>query len=91
MNFWDAIIFSEVPFCLIPEVLNSIDMIVFVGKKLRMVNAIMLKFRYIQDIIRSITICIHNAVWLDFLPNNRYKRCRFRIVNDLSINLTTTF
>lgn len=91
VNFWNALIFSEVPFCLVPKAFDLIDMVMLMSKKLRMVNTIMLKFKHIEDIIRSVTVRINDAVWLDFLTNNRHKRGRFCIVNDLSVDLRPTF
>ena len=58
VDFGDAIVLSEMAFGLIPEIFNTIDMIMFMRKKRRRINAIMLKFGGSQNIIRAITVGI---------------------------------
>ena len=45
MGFGNAIIFSQMPFGLIPEILDAIDVIVFVNKGSAVINAIRLELR----------------------------------------------
>ena len=63
----NAIIFSECSFRLIPEVLNTIDVIVFTtSKHFRMIDSEVFKLAHIQGIVTSIAISINKAVRLDF-------------------------
>ena len=76
-------------FFLIPEIFNTIDMVLFVDKKLGMINAEVFKFRDIQNSVRGIAICINNAVWLDSLLYNGHERFRF-VFDDLCKDLPAT-
>ena len=59
------------PFCLIPKVLNAVDVVLPVGKMCTMVDAQMAKLADIQHIIALIAICINDAVRLYLLTDNR--------------------
>ena len=49
--FLDAVKFPQVSFGLIPKILNAIDVILLVCKKLGMINPQVMECRYIQRII----------------------------------------
>lgn len=43
--FWDSVILSQHTFCLIPEILNSVDVVDFLlGKMGAVIDAMMVKF-----------------------------------------------
>ena len=67
----DSIVFAQYAFCLIPKVFNAVDMVLSVGKQLAVINAVVGKSAYIQHIIAAQTIRIDNAVWHNFLCDNR--------------------
>lgn len=71
MLLGNAVKFAQIPFCLIPKVLNAVDVVLPVGKMCTMVDAQMVKLTDIQHIIALITICINDAVRLDLLTDNR--------------------
>ena len=59
------------PFCLIPKVLNAVDVVLPFGKVCTMVDAQMAKLTDIRHIIAFITIRIDDTVRLDLLTDNR--------------------
>lgn len=58
----DAVEPSQMALGLVPEVLNPIDMVVPVGKTLRMIDANMMKIRNIQGIVARKPISVDDAV-----------------------------
>ncbi len=86
---WNAIVFAQVAFSLIPKVFDAIDVIVFVRKELTMVNTIVLKLGYVQGIVGTIIVCIDNTIRHARLADDRQKRLRFGIRNHLGIDLPT--
>ena len=71
MLLGNTVKFAQMPFCLIPKVLNAVDVVLPVGKMCTMVDAQMAKLTDIQHIIALIAICINDAVRLDLLTDNR--------------------
>ena len=71
MLLGNAVKFAQMPFCLIPKVLNAVDVVLPVGKMCTMVDAQMVKLTDIQHIIALITIRIDDTVRLDLLTDNR--------------------
>ncbi len=59
------------PFRLVPEILNTIDMIMFVSKEFRMVDPVMLEVRDIQHIIPTLTVSIGDVIRNDLAFYNR--------------------
>ena len=47
----DTIVFSQVSFGLIPEVLNAVDMILCLRKFLGVINSVMFEVRDIQGVV----------------------------------------
>ena len=56
---FDAVKFTHVTLCLIPEILDAVDVIFTSGKQLGMVDTMVIKLRYIQRIITTKIIGIH--------------------------------
>lgn len=71
MLLGNTVKFAQMPFCLIPKVLNAVDVVLPVGKMCTMVDAQMAKLADIQHIIALIAICINDAVRLYLLTDNR--------------------
>jgi hypothetical protein len=61
----DTIDLTQMSFCLVPEVLDVVDMIVAICKELTMIDPVVMKSRYVQSIVRLKGICIHHAIWLN--------------------------
>lgn len=67
----DSVVFSQDAFCLIPKVLNAVNVVLTVGKLLGMVDAVMDKTAHVQLVAVAQTIGINNAVRHDFLFDDR--------------------
>ena len=67
----NAVKFVQMPFCLIPKVLNAVDVVLPVDKMCTVVDAQVAKLTDIQHIIALIAICINDAVRLYLLTDNR--------------------
>jgi len=58
-------------FCLIPKILNAVNVVLTVCKFLGMVDAVMDETAYVQLVVAAQAIGINNAVRHDFLFDNR--------------------
>ena len=68
----DYIVFAQDTFCLIPKILNAVNVVLTVGKFLGMVDAVMDKTAYARRVIAAQAIRVNNAVRHDFLFDNRH-------------------
>jgi hypothetical protein len=84
---WDTIKFSHVSFCLIPKVFNTVNVIMFFGKKGAVIDSEMFEFRDVQCIISTPTIGVDNTVRLNLFADYRHERIRFCIKNNLCVDL----
>ena len=71
MSLWDTVEFTHVTLCLVPEILDTVDMVVGICKKYRVVNSEMLEVRNIQHIVGLPAVRIDDAVRHDFALNDR--------------------
>ena len=71
MLLGNAVKFAQMLFCLIPKVLNAVDVVLPFGKMCTMVDAQMAKLADIQHIIAFVKIRIDDTVRLDLLTDNR--------------------
>ena len=76
MLLGNTVKFAQMPFCLIPKVLNAVDVVLPVGKMCTMVDAQMAKLADIQHIIALIAICINDAVSCGIFVNTDQLSCR---------------
>ena len=67
----DSVVFAQDTFCLIPKILNAVNVVLMVGKFLGMVDAVMDKTTHVQLVVAAQTIGINNTVRHDFLFNDR--------------------
>ena len=56
MLLWNTIEFAHMTLGLIPKILNSVNVVLLVCKQFGMVDAEVLKIRYIQDVVAAPTI-----------------------------------
>ena len=89
MVFGYPVVFTQMAFRLIPKVLNAIDVIVFVYKKLTMGNTIVLKLRHIQGVVGTIIVRIDNAIRHNLLTDDGQKRLGFGIRNYLCVDFAS--
>ena len=71
MSLWDTVEFTHVTLCLVPEILDTVDMVVGICKKYRVVNSEMPEVRNIQHIFGLPAVRIDDAVRHDFALNDR--------------------
>ena len=69
--FRDAIETAQVPFGLVPEILDPVDMVAVFRKGFRVIDPHMVELGNIQGVIAGEAICIDDAVRLDGLPDDR--------------------
>ena len=90
MGFRDAVELTQMAFCLVPKVLNTVYMVLFVCKMCAVINAEMVKFADIQHIVAFVVIGINNAIGFNLLTNNRQQSDSLCIRNGDGINLTVS-
>lgn len=71
MLFRNAVELTQMPFCLTPKVLNSIDVVLLFSKMRTVVDAEMVKFAHVQYVKALIAIGINDAVRRNLLAGNR--------------------
>ena len=67
----DSVVFSQDAFCLIPKILNAVDVVLMVYKRFGMVDVVMDKTTDARLVIAAQAIHVNNAVRHDFLFDNR--------------------
>ena len=87
----DSVVFSQDAFCLIPKILNAVNVVLTVGKFLGMVDAVMDETAYVQLVVTVQTIRINNAVRHDFLFDNRHQSIGLGIIYDNGIDPSVAF
>ncbi|MGF6148816.1 Uncharacterised protein [Kingella potus] len=70
MLFGNAVKLTQMPFCLTPKVLNSVNMIVLLGKMCAVVNTEMIELTHVQHAIALMAIRVNNAVRLNLFSDN---------------------
>ena len=75
---FDAVESAQVAFGLVPEVLDSIDVVFLVGEPFRMVNPQVLELRDIKDVVGTEGIGIHNTVGRHTLLNDRQQVTEYK-------------
>lgn len=87
----DSVVFAQEAFCLIPKILNAVNVVPAVCKFLGMGDAVMDKTTHVQLVVAAQTIGINNTVRHDFLFNNRHQSIRLGIIYDHGIDPSVTF
>ena len=75
----DSVVFAQDAFCLIPKVLNAVNVVLTVCKFLGMVDAVMDKTAHVQLVVTAQAIRVNNAVRHDFLFDNRHQSIGLRL------------
>ena len=78
-------------FSLIPEILDSVDVIFILREELGVVNAEMLESRHIEYIIRSERIGVDDRIGHDLALQDRLQSAASNIRNDPRVDLSTAF
>ena len=87
----DSVVFSQDAFCLIPKIINAVNVVLTVCKFLGMVDAVMNKTAYVQLVVAAQAIRVNNAVRHDFLFDNRHQSIRLGIIYDNGIDPSVAF
>ena len=87
----NSVVFAQDAFCLIPKVLNAVNVVLTVGKRFGMIDAVMDKTAYVQLVIAAQAIRVNNAVRHDFLFDNRYQSIGLGIIYDNGIDPSVAF
>ena len=90
MRFRNSVKASEMSLSLIPNVLNTVNVLLLVREPLSMINPEMFKASNIQDMIRTIVVRRHNAIGAHALINNRLQRLPFRVRNHFRLHTPST-
>ena len=87
----NSVVFAQDAFCLIPKILNAVNVVPAVGKFLGMVDAVMDKTAYVQLVVAAQAIGINNTVRHDFLFDNSHQSIGLGIIHDNGINPSVAF
>ena len=74
---------------LVPEILDSVDMIPLIGKEFRVVDAKVVKLVNIKSIVGLEMIRIDDAIGSYLVPDNGHERFRFCVGDDGLLNFAT--
>ena len=83
----DTIELAQVPLGLVPKVLDSIDVILFLSKEFWVIDSHVVEVAYIERIVGFKGVCINDAVRSDFLFDDRLESFGFSIGNDRPVYL----
>ena len=87
MHLRNAVKFTHMALRLVPEILNTVDVIPVLGKELRVVDPEVFEVRHIQHIVAPPAVRIDDAVGHHLALNDRYQCGRGSVWNDLGVDL----
>ena len=67
----DSVVFAQYTLRLVPKIFNAVDMVLALGKRFTMVDAVMDKTAHVQLVVTAQIIGINNTVRHDFLFDDR--------------------
>ena len=82
--------FAHVTLGLVPEILDTVDVVVSICKQDRMVDAVVLEGADIERIVASPTIRIDDTIGHNFALNYGHQSITFGIRNDPRVNLSAS-
>ena len=88
---FDAVESPHVTLGLVPEILNSIDVIFLIGEERRVIDSAVMEVAHIKSIIGSKCVRVNDAVGLYALFDDRQQGLSFGIRDDGRKNLPTPF
>lgn len=90
-SFGNAIETPQMALCLIPKVLDAIDvMVLFADKYLTVIHTPMMKLGHIQHVIDLKAVRIRNTARQYFLANDGSQRRGFGVENDSRVHFPTS-
>lgn len=75
----DSIELAHVPFGLVPKVFDSVDVVLLIGKQLRVVDAMVMKVRHVERVVGPERIGVDDRVGFDLLLDDRQQRLHLGI------------
>ena len=87
----DSVVFAQDAFCLIPKILNAVNVVLTVCKFLGMVDAVMDKTAHVQLVVTAQTTSINNTVRHNFPFDNRHQSIGLSIIYDNGIDPSVAF
>ena len=85
----DAVKFTHVALGLVPEILDTIDVIMLIGKQLEVSDTVMPELGDIQRIVARQRIGIHHTFGDHFFLNDGQQRLGFGVGNNRRIDFAT--
>ena len=86
---FDAVEFAKMPFGLVPEVLDPIDVVVSISEELRVVDSHVVKITDIKGIVGLESVGVNDAIGNHFLLDDRQDSLGFGVRDDGRVNLPT--
>lgn len=83
----DAVVAPQMPFGLVPEIIDSVDVVALVGEQFGVVDPHVMELGDIEHIIAAKGIGIDHAAGSDLLADDRNKRVGTGICDDRDIDL----
>lgn len=87
----NAIEFSHMSLRLVPEIFDTVNVVLFIREQLGMIDPMMPEVTHVQRVVRPEIICVNNTVGLNLFLNNGQDRFCLRIGNDRGVHLATPF
>lgn len=87
----DAVVASQMPLGLVPEVLDAINVVEVVREQLGVVDADMVELRDVQHVVGSEAIGVDDRLRPDLFANDRKKRSGRGIWDDDDMHLAAPF
>ena len=90
--FTDTVEPPQVPLRLVPEVLDTVDVVTTFGdERLTVVHASVTEFGNVKCVIGTEAIGIHNTIGPNPLTDERHQCLRFGVGDDCGYHMTTPF
>ena len=67
---WNAVVAPEMTFRLVPEVLDTVDVVAVLGEELGVIDADVVEVRDIEYVVSLEAVCVDNAVRFDLVFND---------------------
>jgi predicted outer membrane lipoprotein len=87
----DAVEAAHVTLGLVPEILNSIDVVFLLAEAFAVVDALMLEVRDVEYIVRTERVRINDAVGHNVVVDDGLQRLALHILDDLGVHLSPAF
>ena len=80
---------THVPFGLVPEILDAIDMRALMDEAVLVVDTLVLEAGHVEHVISRETVCKYDGIWLDALLDDGQQRSTSSIWDDHRVDLSS--